>query len=53
VDVYLTIEGSGLDRDVLREAPVRSLGPSVELPGPHLAQAAREVARALHPAAFP
>ena len=53
VDVYLTIEGSGLDRDVLREAPVRSLGPSVELPGPHLAEAAREVARALHPAAFP
>jgi iron complex transport system substrate-binding protein len=51
-DVYLTLHGTELDPVLVGRAPVRELGHGVQLPGPELGAAAREVARALHPEAF-
>ena len=53
VDVYLTRTGSRVDGSILRERPLRELSSLVEMPGPRLGEAAHEVARALHPEAFP
>jgi hypothetical protein len=52
-DVYLTLHGNQLDARLVGRIPVRELGHGVQLPGPDLGAAAREVARALHPAALP
>jgi len=53
VDVLLTARGAKVDRALVRGTPLRELGPGVELPGPALGDAAREVARALHPGILP
>jgi iron complex transport system substrate-binding protein len=49
IDVILLSEGSDIDARLLEGRTVRSLSGAVELPGPRIAQAAREVASALHP----
>jgi iron complex transport system substrate-binding protein len=51
-DVYLTLLGTQLDPTIVGRIPVRALGHGVQLPGPDLGAAARDVAWALHPEAF-
>lgn len=48
-DVFLTMHGSTLDPVLVGRTPVREVGAGVQLPGPNLGAAAREVAWALHP----
>ena len=51
MDVLLAAEGT--DVSIPRtDVPLRRVSPGVEIPGPHLADAALEVARILHPEAF-
>lgn len=52
VDVYLTSSGATVEPRLLRSAPVKELSARVQIPGPDLGEAAREVARALHPGAL-
>jgi ABC-type Fe3+-hydroxamate transport system substrate-binding protein len=52
-DVYLVAEGVELDPALTRGTPVRTLRSPVTVPGARLAAAVFEVARALHPGAFP
>lgn len=49
VDVFLVSRDADIDARMVGERPVRALSPGVQLPGPELGAAAREVARALHP----
>ena len=51
IDVLLAAEGAAVE---LPQAaiPLRRVSPAVEIPGPHLADAALELARTLHPEAF-
>lgn len=51
-DVLLTPEGTRLDSRITAEIPVRTVSPVVQLPGSHVARAAREIAGALHPGLF-
>lgn len=51
-DLFLTPDGERLDPRITRDVPVRTLSPVVQLPGPHLPEAAREIARALHSVTF-
>jgi len=51
IDLFLAAEGSDFalpERDI----PLRKVSPGVEVPGPHLADAALEMARAIHPEVF-
>jgi iron complex transport system substrate-binding protein len=52
-DVYLLLKGTDLDARLSRGMRVQEVGMGVQLPGPNLGAAAFEVARALHPEAFP
>jgi iron complex transport system substrate-binding protein len=52
-DVFITFAGTRIDPRITRGTPVREVQPWVQLPGPDLGAAAYEVARALHPEAFP
>ena len=49
IDVVLLSDGATVDPRLLEGRTVRSLSGLVELPGPRIVEAAREVARALHP----
>jgi iron complex transport system substrate-binding protein len=49
IDVVLLSEGADVDPRLLEGRRVRSLSTVVELPGPRIVEAAREVAAALHP----
>ncbi|MCG6987550.1 MAG: helical backbone metal receptor [Gemmatimonadetes bacterium] len=49
IDVVLTPHGSDFDRRLVAGVPVRKVSGSLELPGPAVAAAARDVARLLHP----
>lgn len=49
VDVFLVSRDAEVDPRVVGDRTVRTLSPDVQLPGPRLGEAAREVARALHP----
>jgi iron complex transport system substrate-binding protein len=52
-DVYLLLEGTDLDLRVARGVRVQPVGADLQIPGPNLGNAALQVARALHPDAFP
>jgi iron complex transport system substrate-binding protein len=49
VDVVLTPPGSTFDRRLLPDAQVKTVSAAMELPGPAVAEAARDVAHLLHP----
>lgn len=49
IDVVLTPRGSDFDRHLLGGIPVRTVSGALELPGPAVAAAARNIARLLHP----
>lgn len=51
IDLLLAAEGAavGLPQVAI---PLRRVSPAMEIPGPHLADAALELARTLHPEAF-
>ena len=51
MDVILAAEGAEVSIP-RTDVPVRRVSPSVEIPGPHLADAALELARILHPEVF-
>lgn len=51
IDLLLASEGSEFSIPETG-TPLRRVSPSVEVPGPHIAQAALEMARAIHPEAF-
>jgi iron complex transport system substrate-binding protein len=51
IDLLLTPEGGNVVLPTL-ELPVKRVSPSLELPGPHLAQSAWELAKILHPEVF-
>lgn len=52
IDLLLTPPGATLE-GALREIPRRTLPPGLQRPGPSLHEGARELARILHPEAFP
>jgi iron complex transport system substrate-binding protein len=52
-DVFITFKGTTIDPRITRGTPVREVGGWVQIPGPDLGAAAYEIARALHPDAFP
>jgi ABC-type Fe3+-hydroxamate transport system substrate-binding protein len=49
IAVVLTPPGSDFDRRLLAGVPVRTVSGALELPGPALADAARNIAHLLHP----
>jgi iron complex transport system substrate-binding protein len=49
VDLVLTPHGSDFDRRLVAGLPVREVSGALELPGPAVAEAARDVAHLLHP----
>lgn len=49
IDVVLVPHGSRFDRHLVTGVPVREVSGALELPGPDVGQAARDVARLLHP----
>lgn len=49
IDMFLASPSTELDPRLTARAPVRRVSPAVELPGPRMGEAARSVARALHP----
>lgn len=51
IDLILAAEGVAVSIPGM-DVPVRRVSPSLEIPGPHLADAALELARILHPEAF-
>jgi ABC-type Fe3+-hydroxamate transport system substrate-binding protein len=51
IELFLAAEGSQFSLPETA-APLRRVSPGVEVPGPHLARAALEMARAIHPEAF-
>lgn len=53
IEVALAAEDARVDEDLLGGAPLRRVSGVVQRPGPRLGEAAREIARALHPDAFP
>jgi iron complex transport system substrate-binding protein len=53
IDVVLTPHGSDFDRRLVAGVPVREVSGALELPGPAVAEAARDVAHLLHPDAHP
>lgn len=52
IDVVVSVEGARLDLPE-RDFPVRRVSSDIQTPGPDLGESARELARALHPEAFP
>ena len=51
IDLLLAAEGASVSLPQTG-APLRRVSPAVEIPGPHLPEAALELARTLHPGAF-
>jgi iron complex transport system substrate-binding protein len=51
IDLLVAAEGATVSLP-LTGAPLRRVSPAVEIPGPHLPEAALELARTLHPEAF-
>jgi iron complex transport system substrate-binding protein len=53
IDVVLLAAGSTLDRALVQGSRVVEVNGDVERPGPDVGRSARDVARAIHPEAFP
>ena len=51
IDVILMPRGADFDRALAGTTPIREVGDALELPGPAVVRAAREVARIIHGAA--
>jgi hypothetical protein len=51
IDLFLAAERSEFSLPET-DIPIRRVSPGVEVPGPHLADAALEMARAIHPEVF-
>ena len=51
IDLLLAAEGASVSLPATG-TPLRRVSPAVEIPGPHLPDAALELARTLHPEAF-
>lgn len=52
IDLVVAVEGARLDLPRM-DLPVRRVSPEIQTPGPDLGDSARELARTLHPGAFP
>ena len=53
VDAFVVARGAQVDARLRARAPVIEVSPDIEQPGTGLGRSAAELARALHPAAFP